>query len=147
MIYRRRSVPSLWGEMDKLQREMNQLFDSAYTNRLESHVDFPAINIWVKPDEGHVVTAELPGIDQDALDLKISGDVLTITGKREKPEQDQAETYHRQERMYGEFSRSLRLSFPVDSEKVEASYEKGILKIWLPIAETEKPRKISVKAV
>jgi HSP20 family protein len=133
--------------MDKLQREMNQLFDSAYTNRLESHVDFPAINIWVKPGEGHVVTAELPGINQDDLDLKISGDVLTLNGKREKNEQAEEVNYHRQERMAGNFSRSIRLSFPVDSEKVEATYEKGILKIWLPIAETEKPRKISVKAV
>ncbi len=147
MIYRRRSVPSMWEEMDKLQREMNQLFDSAFTNRLESHVDFPAINVWVKPGEGQVITAELPGIDQDELDLKINGDVLTITGKREKPKQDEDFNYHRQERTYGNFSRSIRLAFPVDSEKVEAEYQKGILKVWLPIAETEKPRKISVKAL
>jgi HSP20 family protein len=106
-----------------------------------------AINVWVKPGEGQVITAELPGINQDELDLKINGDVLTITGKREKPNQEENETYHRQERIYGDFSRSIRLSFPVDSEKVEAEYEKGILKVWLPIAETEKPKKISVKAV
>ncbi len=146
MIYRRRSVPSMWEEMDNLQREMNQMFDSALTNRLESHVDFPAINIWVKPGEGQVITAELPGINQEELDLKINGDVLTITGKREKPKQDEDHNYHRQERTYGSFSRSIRLAFSVDSEKVEAEYEKGILKVWLPIAETEKPRKISVKA-
>lgn len=147
MIYRRRSVPSLWEEMDKLQREMNLLFDSALTGRMENKVDFPAINVWVKPDSGQVITAEIPGINQDDLDLKISGDVLTISGKREKPEQDERANFHRQERAFGEFSRSIRLSFPVDTDKVEASYEKGILKVWLPLAESEKPRKIMVKAV
>lgn len=147
MIYRRRYVPSLWEEMDKLQREMNQLFDSALTSRGENSDDFPAINVWIKPNEGQVVTAEIPGIDQDDLDLKINGDVLTISGKRDRPEQGENDSYHRQERTYGNFSRSIRLSFPVDSEQIEATYEKGILKVWLPMAETEKPRKISVKAV
>ncbi len=147
MIYRRRSVPSLWDEMDKLQKEMNQLFDSALTGRLENKVDFPAINVWVKPDSGQVITAEVPGVNQDDLDLKINGDVLTISGKRNKPELETNGSYHRQERVYGDFSRSIRLSFPVDPDQVEASFEKGILKIWLPLAESEKPRKILVKAI
>ena len=145
MIYRRRSVPSLWEEMDQLQREMNQLFDSALTSHGEDKVNFPAINVWVKPDSGQVITAEIPGVNFEDLDLKISGDVLTISGKRENLEQDDLVSFHRQERVFGDFSRSIRLSFPVDTDKVEASVEKGILKIWLPMVESEKPRRIPVK--
>jgi len=151
MIYKRKSSPSLWEEMDSLQREMNRMFDSAFTNRimdrpLNSH-DFPAINVWTKADSGQVVTAEIPGMDIDDLDIKVVGESLTISGERRTLGNDESVKYHRQERGYGNFSRTIQLPFPVDVNKVEANYEKGILKIWLPRAESDKPRKIVVKAI
>lgn len=76
MIYRRKSSPSLWEEMDKLQREINRMFDSRLTNRLDrplSSHDFPAMNVWTKADVGQVITAEVPGMNVDNLDIKSSG--------------------------------------------------------------------------
>lgn len=151
MIYHRKSSPSLWEEMDKLQREMNQMFNSRLTNRFldrsPNSFDFPAMNVWTKADVGQVITAEIPGMNVDDLDIKVVGETLTINGSRPAPADDENVRYHRQERGYGSFSRTIQLSFPVDVDKVEANYEKGVLKIWLPRAESDKPRKITVKAI
>ncbi|PKN87320.1 MAG: Hsp20/alpha crystallin family protein [Chloroflexi bacterium HGW-Chloroflexi-8] len=146
MEFRKRYSSSLWEEMDKLQREMNRMFDSAYTNRSGTVFDFPAINVWTKPESGQVIIAELPGINPDELDIKVIGESITISGSRNSPEESEDLKYHRQERGYGRFTRSIQLPFPVESERVEANYEKGILKIWLPRAEADKPRKIVVKS-
>ncbi len=151
MLYRRKSSPTLWEEMDKLQREMNRMFDSSYMNRfldrpLNSH-DFPAMNVWTKADSGQVITAEIPGMNVEDLDIKVAGETLTISGSRSAPEEGDEIKYHRQERGYGSFTRTIQLPFPIDIDKVEANYEKGVLKIWLPRAEADKPRKIAVKAI
>lgn len=145
MVLRRRPSSSMWEEMDKLQREMNRLFDSSYVNRNGANLDFPGINVWTKADTGQVITAELPGIDVDKLDIKVIGETITISGSRELPEQSEEIQFHRQERGSGKFSRSIQLQFPVQTDRIEANYDKGILKIWLPRAEMDKPRKISVK--
>jgi len=151
MIYGRKSSLSMWEEMDKLQKDMNRMFDSAFTNRLvdrplNSH-DFPAMNVWTKADAGQVITAEIPGMNVDDLDIKVVGETLTISGSRLGPADDENIRYHRQERGYGSFTRTIQLPFPIDVDKVEANYEKGVLKIWLPRAESDKPRKITVKAI
>ncbi len=151
MLYRRKASPSMWEEMDKLQREMNRMFDSTYLNRflnqpVNSH-DFPAMNVWTKADSGQVITAEIPGMDIDDLDIKVAGETLTISGSRPSPEENDDIKYHRQERGYGSFTRTIQLPFPIDVDKVEANYEKGVLKIWLPRAESDKPRKITVKSI
>jgi len=148
MIYRKYSVPSIWQEMDRMQREMNRLvnaFTPERNERARAAANFPAINAWTN-DELEVVTAELPGVDPQDLDLNVVGDVLTISGKR-SPEDPEAEVrYHRRERECGEFSRSIQLAFPVNAEQVSASYENGVLRVNLPRAEADKPRKISVKS-
>jgi HSP20 family protein len=137
--------------MDKLQREMIRMFDSAFTNRLidrplNSH-DFPAMNVWTKADAGQVITAEIPGMNVDDLDIKVVGETLTISGSRQAPVDDENIRYHRQERGYGSFTRTIQLPFAIEVDKVEANYEKGVLKVWLPRAESDKPRKITVKAI
>jgi len=151
MEFRKRYSSSVWEEMDKLQKEMNRMFDSAFTNRLNdrplnSH-DFPAMNVWTKAESGQVITAEIPGMNVDDLDIKVVGETLTISGSRQVPVDDENVRYHRQERGYGSFTRTIQLPFPIDVDKVEANYEKGVLKIWLPRAESDKPRKITVKAI
>jgi HSP20 family protein len=137
--------------MDKLQREMNRMIDSAITNRLidrplNSH-DFPAMNVWTKADAGQVITAEIPGMNVDDLDIKVVGETLTISGSRQAPVDDENIRYHRQERGYGSFTRTIQLPFAIEVDKAEANYEKGVLKVWLPRAESDKPRKITVKAI
>jgi HSP20 family protein len=88
----------------------------------------------------------LPGIDPAKLDISIIGDSLTIGGVHESEKAEPERNYHRQERSFGSFRRSIKLPFQVDADKVEAIYEKGVLQLTLPRAEAEKPRKIAIKS-
>jgi HSP20 family protein len=136
-----------WREIDRMQREMNQLMQS-FPSFLGSRVapSFPSINVWLS-EEGAVATAELPGVNPEDLDISVVGETLTLTGSRQPEELKEGEKYHRRERRFGKFTRTFQLPFTVEADKVEAKFDKGILHIALPRAEAEKPRKISVKAV
>ena len=80
-MYRRMRVPNVWREMDQLQQEMNRLMDSSLWPRTIRSRSFPAINLWASED-AQVITAEIPGIDPDQIDIEVSADTLTISGER-----------------------------------------------------------------
>ncbi len=132
-------VWSPWREMERLQQDVNRLLSR------ENAPTFPAVNIWAS-DQDVIVTAEVPGVDPANLDITIAENILKLTGSRKPEELKPGEVSHRQERAIGEFTRSFRLPYAVDSGKVEAGYEKGILKVRLPRAEADKPRKIAIKS-
>lgn len=123
-----------------LQREMNRLF-SEDDVRGDS---FPAVNIWSNEDQV-LVTAELPGIKPEDLDISVVQGQLSISGERKLNPPDEKMSCHRQERSQGCFTRTFRLPFDVDNKKVEAQYQDGILNIALPRLEESKPQKITVK--
>lgn len=128
-----------FGAVRNLQREMNRLF-----NDTELRGDsFPAVNIWSNQDQ-IMVTAELPGVNPDAIDISVVQAQLTISGER-KFDLPEGVNCHRQERSQGSFTRAFRLPFDVDNEKVSAQYRDGILYISLPRLEETKPKKITVK--
>jgi HSP20 family protein len=91
------------------------------------------------------VTAELPGIDPEKMDITVSGDVLSIAGTALQETFAKGETYLRQERRIGNFKRNIQLPFQVDTKTVEAKYEKGILMIRLPRLKEDLPKKIKIK--
>jgi len=128
-------------EMQRLQREMNRVF-SGLEQPLNPEV--PPLNAWVGESDV-VVSAELPGVDPGKVDVSVVGDTLTISGAREAAALKEGDSYHRQERSHGRFTRSLQLPFHVEAGKVEAKYDKGILRVTLPRAEADKPKKIAVK--
>lgn len=132
-------VWSPWREMERLQQDVNRLLSR------ESAPTFPAVNIWAS-DQDVIVTAEIPGIDPANLDITVAENILKLTGSRKPEELKPGEVSHRLERASGEFARSFRLPYAVDSGKVEAGYEKGVLKVRLPRAEADKPRKIAIKS-
>ena len=131
-------------EMERLQRDMNRLFDDFSRSGGRTAPSYPAINVWTN-EEGAVVTAELPGLSPDDLDIAVVGDILTLTGERKAAELPEEAKYHRRERSFGKFSRSFQLPFNVEVDKVEAVFKNGILHLSLPRAEVEKPKKITVK--
>ena len=94
-----------------------------------------------------VVKAELPGMDAEDVNVSISGDILTIKGEKNKEEEEKDEHYHYMERYYGSFQRSFQLPSGVQGDNVEASFEKGVLKVTLPkVAEAQKKEvKVKVK--
>ena len=144
-MLRRYPRTNLWREMDQLQREMNRLFDSSQQGRSFSSPSYPAINLWINED-GQVISAELPGVRMEDIDISLTADALSLSGTRHPDEAVKEAHYHRQERSYGSFSRTVQLPFMVDPDKVEANFKNGVLTIWLPRAEADKPRSITIKA-
>ena len=127
-----------------LMRSMLRDFDRSAPSRARQAV-FPAVNIW-QGDDAVAVTAELPGVSPDDLDISVNGNVLTISGNRRPPENGEEATWHRRERGYGEFSRAVRLPFEAEDEKVEARLQNGVLRVVVGFPEEQKPRRIEIKA-
>lgn len=136
---------SQWREMDRLRREMNRLLGNVSDYETQMARGYPAMNVWTNED-GAVITAELPGVNPDDLDISVVQDTLTLTGCRQPCEIEEDEVYHRRERGSGNFTRTFQLPFQVEAEGVEAVFEKGVLSVTLPRAEEDKPKKITVKA-
>ena len=144
-MYRRYRVPSVWRELNQIQRDMNRVFDGYSPVRTRIAPSYPALNIWSN-EEGLVVNAEVPGIDVEDIDISVVGETLTLSGARKSEDLEEGARYHRQERGYGKFNRSVELPFPVDIDKVEATFKNGVLHISLPRSEADKPKKIVVKS-
>jgi len=136
---------NVWSEMDRLQREMNRLFEPYARGADPVPADFPAVNIWTGEDNA-LLTAELPGVDPAKIEVTVKDDTVTIRGIREPDAVKAGECYLRQERGAGSFVRSFALPFHVDGAKVTAQYRTGILQLTLPRAEADKPRKIAINA-
>jgi len=131
-----------WREMQRLQNEVNRLF-SGITPAVGQ--EYPPVNIWMGAEDV-IITAEIPGVKAEDVDISVIGDRLTLNGSREMTTLKEGESYHRQERNHGRFSRTIQLPFNVEAVKVEAKYDKGILTITLPRAEMDKPKKIAIKS-
>jgi HSP20 family protein len=143
MMYRRYRIPTVWRDVDRLQREMNRLFDDYSPARLRTAPSYPALNVWSNED-GLLVTAEVPGVSPQDIEVNVIGETLTLSGVRKPDELNEGARYHRQERGYGKFSRTLQLPYPVSVDKIEADFKSGVLSVRLPRAEQDKPRKIAV---
>ena len=92
-----------------------------------------------------VVKASVPGIKPEQLDVTVQGETLTIKGEAQEEQQREQGRYHVRERRQGSFSRSITLPFPIQSDKVQATFENGVLTLTLPKAEEIKPKSIKVK--
>ena len=133
-------------EMERLRREMNRLF-SDWPTRTGWGVSpgYPAMNVWTNEDSA-ILTAELPGIDRENIDISVEDDTVALRGERRLETEEEGVTYHRRERRRGSFARTFRLPFRVAGDQVEATFKDGVLNIVLPRAEEDKPKKISVRA-
>lgn len=130
-------------DMRRLQSEMNRLFQTAAgASAAES---FPAMNIYAS-QEGVALTAELPGVARDDLEISVHRDTVTLKGERREPEGEEIRGFHRRERGRGRFVRTISLPFQIDPERVEASLENGVLRLSLQRPENDKPKTIAVKA-
>ena len=130
-----------FAEMRRLQSEMNRWFDNAGT--FPAARGYPPVNLWLG-DNSVVMTAELPGLSADDVDLSVREDTLTVSGKREEaPESDNA-GWLRRERRHGSFSRTVELPFRVDPDRVQARFENGLLEIEMQRPDEDRPRKIAI---
>jgi HSP20 family protein len=125
---------------------MDRLFDEysgASSQTAQSGV-FPSVNV-SEDREKYYVRAELPGIKAEQLEIQATEKSLSISGERKIPAEEENARYHRREREAGNFSRMIGLPADIDSDKIEAKLDNGILTVALPKAESVKPRQIKVK--
>ncbi|RME79424.1 MAG: Hsp20/alpha crystallin family protein [Chloroflexi bacterium] len=134
------------------RREMDRLFDEFFSGfgltPFESQWGGfqPRVDV-AETDKEIKVSAELPGLDENDIEVTLTDDVLTISGEKKEEKEDKGRNYYRMERSYGSFSRSIPLPCQVEQDKVEATFKKGVLTITLPkTAEAQKERKkIAIK--
>jgi HSP20 family protein len=156
------SAAPAWQPIDTLRKEIDRLFDNFgqdfWRAPFRSLADFEpfwsskltasfAADI-TEGDKAYEITAELPGMDEKNIDVKVVNGGLSIKGEKKDEREEKEKDYYLSERRYGSFERYFRLPEGVDADKIEASFKKGVLTVTLPKkAEAQKPaKKIEVKA-
>jgi HSP20 family protein len=127
-------------EVVALERATNGFFRDVPTRR---KVAYPPLEL-VDEGDNLVITAELPGVDKEEVELTVLEDTLTIAGEKKLPTEDGAK-YITHERTHGKFRRLVDLPYPVAQDDIKASYKYGVLTITLPKAEEVKPKQIAVE--
>lgn len=132
-------------EVAAMQRMMDRLMDETWNN-VQPVFNASALALDVHESaDNYVVSAVLPGITPDKIDITFNDRTLTISAEIPQPEIPEGVRVLMNERIYGKFSRSVSLATPVDSDKIAAEYVNGVLTLTLPKAESAKPRQIPVR--
>lgn len=157
------SAPTQWPSLSALRGEIDRLFEDFDLGsrfpfrralreiepfwRREMTSTAPAVDM-VEKEKGYELTAELPGMDEKNIELKISNGMMTIKGEKQEQKEEKKKDYFFSERRFGSFERSFRLPEGVEADKIAAIIKKGVLTVMLPkTAEAQKPeKKIEVKA-
>ncbi|MBC7238221.1 MAG: Hsp20/alpha crystallin family protein [Chloroflexi bacterium] len=137
-------------EMVSLRDAMNRLFDESWLRpwwRL-GEGETPSVFVpldMVETDGDIVISAPLPGLKPEDVDISITGNTVTIKGEFREEQEGKRENVHFRERRYGAFQRAVTLPTEVDANKAEATFENGVLKLTIPKTEEAKPKKIQIK--
>lgn len=138
-----RRFPDPFESLFNLQRSLDASRTSDWLTRsMSGGGTFPLINIFRQNDDFIAVT-ELPGIKRDDIDIQVHGDRVRIAGKK-AIEYEEGSSLHRRERVSGQFDRTIAIPVEVDATKVKAEYRDGILALFLPRAERDKPKSITI---
>ena len=142
-----RDVMDTFKELDRIQDEINRLFDFPRLIETEGIFDrtfSPAVDV-VEHADDYTVICDLPGVDPKDLQVSVEGDVLTIKGEKKYETKEKDAKYYRNELFEGSFQRTLSLPYGVDADKVDARLKDGVLTIVLPKKEEVKPKQIEIK--
>ena len=143
--------------LEVFRRDMNRLFDEFFSGfgwgRFGDLAPFgerwgafsPRVDV-VESEEEIKISAELPGLDAQDIQLTVSNDVLTISGEKKEEKEQEGKNYYRMERSYGSFRRSVPLPGGVDADQAEAVFKKGVLTVLLPKVEARDRTKIAIKS-
>src|ERR1043165_1933201 len=134
-------------EFATLQDRLNRLFQSSFGESQDSLTNSsfsPAVDVY---EDEHAVNLkiEVPGIDEKDLDIRVENNTLTVNGERKFEKEEKEENFRRVERQYGSFTRSFTLPSSVETENIQAAYDKGVLEIRLAKKAEAKPKQIKVK--
>ncbi len=133
-------------DLVSLRQAMDRLFDESFVRPLRTWtgVEEPVLDMYQTADDV-VIKASLPGVKPADVDITVSGDTVTIKGETRAEEEIKREDYLYQERRYGAFSRTLRLPGALQTDKAEAVFENGVLRLTIPKAEEARPKSIKVQ--
>ena len=134
--------------LEDLYRDMDNLVQHLFgdENRQAARDSFaPTLNL-AETEASYELSADLPGIKPEDVNVEVQEGQITISGKREVEKEEQGKTFHRVERQYGEFRRTIALPLPVDEQKITAAYKDGVLTVNLPKSEKIKPTRIPVQS-
>jgi HSP20 family protein len=135
-----------WQELRRLQREMEQLLGDVTPGlRLPLSGEYPPINL-TREENGITVEALCPGVDRQSLDVTVVGDTLTVRGERKPAQEVSEERYHRRERPFGSFTRTISVGERLDPDGTQATYTQGILRVGLSRVPEATPKKIEIRA-
>ena len=134
---------SPWSEMNRLARELDTVFAPVWTQ--SNDLWAPPVDVEETADE-ILLTAELPGMSRNDIDIELEDGVLTIQGEKKEEPKEEGRQGLRYERRWGSFARRFTLPRAVDSANITASYQDGLLSIRVPKAEEAKGRKIEIAA-
>ena len=138
-----------WGDMVGIQSEMNRLFDDSFDHAPARWRD--AIQKWspavdISEDKDNVyVDVEIPGMNKEDIKVSLENNVLSLKGEKKHEKEVREEDYHRWERRSGSFARAFELPVSIQSDKISASYENGVMRVALPKAEEVKPKEIPIE--
>jgi HSP20 family protein len=161
----RPAAHDIWRPFEGLRHEIDRVFDEfgrgvwrspfrrslfdvePFWRREMSWASVPAVDI-IQKDNEYEITAELPGMDESNIELKVSSGMLTIKGEKKDEKEEKKKDYYLSERRYGSFERSFRVPEGVDEDKIDARFKKGVLTVTLPKtpAAQKQEKKIPVKA-
>ena len=140
MAYR---IVDPFGALFELQRALDSSHRSDWFGRgTTGSGTFPAINVFEKDDDC-VIVAELPGVKKSDIAIEVKGRQIRISGKKEISYGDEV-SFHRRERRSGRFDRTLTMPIQIDAEHVKAEYQDGVLAVFLPRAEADRPRSVTI---
>ncbi|MBI4283794.1 MAG: Hsp20/alpha crystallin family protein [Chloroflexi bacterium] len=129
--------------LDEIERWVTDTWES-WTPAVYDTGLYPRLDVYEEKDE-LVIRTELPGVSKEDIDVSLEGTYLTIKAEKKPETVSEETTYYSCERCFGTYYRSVSLPFPVDSEKICSTFDKGLLEIRLPKAEEAKPKHIEVK--
>lgn len=146
--WRPRNIKGMEEDVDRFWNDLTRMWPVRFTWRRLPETDeswAPSMDMLEK-ENSFILRFELPGIASEDVDISMSGDILTVKGVRKTPAGVKEEEYQSSEICYGTFSRSITIPIAVNTTKIEANFENGILEITLPKAEEVKPKQIKIQA-
>ena len=146
MTYRYLTKWEPFSDLVSLRDDMDQLFETFFGQHLEDREGFWTPILDIEESNGNIVVkAEIPGMEKDEIKVSVRNNMLSISGERKQESETKDKTFHRIERSYGKFSRTITLPSEVDANKIKAAYKDGVLNITLPKPESMKPKQIEVE--
>lgn len=143
------STMSRWTPVSTTGREpLFRLFETLFNNQDQG--EEIATRTWTPPvdvretEEAFIVSAELPGLSREDIDITLENNILRVAGERKLERDEKKDNYHRIERSYGAFTRAFAMPSQVDAERVQADFKDGVLTITVPKAAAARPKKIAI---